>query len=90
MKLIKLVILLLILVQVSYANFERPVVPYIDTEGNFYMNFTGQITEGEPVTAFTCTADSLSLDSLASVYPCVNVMDSVIFYWFIEMKMEEE
>jgi hypothetical protein len=85
-KLIKLVILLI--VGVNYAQTDRPFVPYIDTEGIFYANYTGMIVEGIPNVAFTCVQDSLSLDSLLELYPCVSLMDSITFETFIEGKLE--
>jgi hypothetical protein len=86
-KLIKLVILLI--VGVSYAQTDRPFVPYIDIEGIFYANYTGMVVEGIPNVAFTCVQDSLSLDSLLEIYPCVSLMDSIVFYNFVELRLNE-
>jgi hypothetical protein len=79
----------MLLVGIAVAQYDRVVVPYLDTEGNFYLNYTGRITEGEVALAFTCKEDSLNLDSLLNIYGSVSVMDSVVFYSFIEMRMND-
>lgn len=84
MKPSKLAILLLFLVSVSLA------IPYIDIEGNFQINYTGMCINGEPMVGFTCSEDSLNLDSLLEIYPSVSIMDSVVYYQFIELRMEED
>ena len=83
MKLPKLVIILLLLVGAALA------LPYIDAEGDFYMNYTGMCTESDPTLGFVCSIDSLDLDSLLEIYPSVVVLDSLSYYQIIEMKMEE-
>ena len=64
-------------------------LPYIDIEGNFYVNYTGMCTGAEPSVGFACTEDSLDMDSLLLIYPTVSVMDSVVYGRFVEMKMGE-
>lgn len=52
-------------------TLDSPFVPYIDTDLNVHMNYTGAVTEGEPYIALTRLSDSLSIDSLAQIYPTV-------------------
>jgi len=67
---------------------DSPIVPYIDTDNNFHANYTGMCTEGEPVVAFTNSADSLNIDSLLIIYPSIVTMDSLAFIEFVEMRLE--
>jgi hypothetical protein len=90
MKPTKLVILLIIVVGNSQAQIDKPVVPYIDTTGNFCMNYTGACVEGIPCVAFTNGSDSLDIDSLLTIYPTVIIMDEEAFEQFVSQKLEEQ
>lgn len=61
----------MLLITLLLVTSSTPFVPYLDTNYEFHMNYTGERVSGEPMIAFTCSDDSLSLDSLATYYPSV-------------------
>ena len=88
----KQITMLLILIGVCYGQIvpDSPIVPYIDTEGNFRMNYTGECVNGIPNVAFTCAEDSLNMDSLMLIYPTlVTIETREAFDLFIETRREE-
>lgn len=64
-------------------------VPYLDTQGIFHMNYTGECVDGIPDVAFVCTEDSLDTDSLLEVYSTLVFMDRETFNLFVE-SLEEK
>jgi len=68
-------------------TLQLPLTPYIGVDGNFYANYTGQCTESEPSVVFINAADSLDVDSLLELYPCVSILDSLAFTSFVESRI---
>jgi hypothetical protein len=66
-----------------------PLTPYLDVEGSFYPNYTGECVYGNPALVFTNAVDSLDVDSLLEIYNGVLVLDSLSFVGIITQKLEE-